>query len=152
MDRKQHVDEVIQPALRRNSIVILDRYFPSMLAYQGAAGLDVAELQSDNEFAPRPDVLLLLDVDPETGLDRIRARGDEPNHFETVESLAAARQIFLSMRLGQHVIDASQPLEDVVADAQLAVLRVITHRLMEGRERDADVALEVADYMPSIAL
>lgn len=152
LDRKQHVEEVIAPALRQGGIVILDRYFPSMLAYQGAAGLDVGDLLIDNDFAPRPDVLLLLDLPPDTGIERIRARGDEPNHFESPESLALARGIFLSLPLDRRVIDASQPIDHVVADAQLAVLAAITDKLRTGRERDPGVALEISDYMPRLAL
>ena len=152
LDRKQHVAEFIQPALRRNEIVILDRYYPSMLAYQGAAGLNVAELHEDNAFAPVPDVLLLLDLAPAEGLARIRARGDEPNHFETPDSLAAAREIFLSIDIPKVVVDASQSIEQVAAAAKLALLLAITNKLQQGRERDPDVALEVAEYLSAKAL
>ncbi|HBN54534.1 MAG TPA: dTMP kinase, partial [Stenotrophomonas sp.] len=74
-DRRQHVEERVVPALERGEVVILDRYFPSMVAYQGAAGLPVDELLHLNAFAPRPHLLLLLDLPPATGLARIRARG-----------------------------------------------------------------------------
>ncbi|MET3145702.1 UNVERIFIED_ORG: hypothetical protein ABIB63_001500 [Xanthomonas axonopodis] len=63
-DRHEHVDTLIAPALARGDIVILDRYFPSMVAYQGAAGLPLDELLERNAFAPRPDVLLQLDLPP----------------------------------------------------------------------------------------
>jgi len=151
LDRRQHVQEFIKPALQRGEIVILDRYFPSMLAYQGAAGLNLEELIEANSFAPQPDVLLLLDIDPEAGLARIRARGDEPNHFETPGNLAAARAIFLSLALQKSVIDASQPLGEVLADAQRDVLLGIAAKMRVGRERDPVVALELAEYLPSLA-
>ncbi|NEL79734.1 MAG: dTMP kinase, partial [Xanthomonas perforans] len=93
-DRHEHVDTLIAPALARGDIVILDRYFPSMVAYQGAAGLPLDDLLDRNAFAPRPDVLLLLDLPPPTGLARIRARGDAPNHFETQDNLERCRSIF----------------------------------------------------------
>lgn len=128
LDRRQHVDEVIRPALNRGEIVILDRYYPSMVAYQGAAGLPVDQLIEDNGFAPRPDVLILLDLSPVEGLARIRARGDEPNAFETLDNLQAVRAIFLAMcEPGLHVIDAAKAPQDVLA---------IAHR---------HVALEIAD-------
>src|SRR5439155_16831643 len=44
--------------------------------------------------APQPDLLVILDVSPHTGLQRIRERGDEPNKFETLDSLERARAIF----------------------------------------------------------
>ena len=71
-DRREHVEALIAPALARGEIVILDRYFPSMVAYQGAAGLPLDTLLAANDFAPRPDLLLLLDLPPPTGLARIR--------------------------------------------------------------------------------
>lgn len=151
LDRKQHVDELIRPALVRNEIVILDRYYLSMLAYQGAAGLDLDDLKAANDFAPEPDVLLLLDLSPEDGLARIRARGDEPNHFETVETLSAARQIFRDLDDGKVLIDATQAIAQVVAQAQLAVLKAITDKLSAERPRDPTVAIDVSHYMPSMA-
>lgn len=151
LDRKQHVQEFIRPALQRGEIVILDRYFPSMLAYQGAAGLDVAELIEANAFAPQPDVLLLLDIAPEAGLARIRARGDEPNHFETPANLSAARSIFLSLALRKSIIDASQPADEVLADAQRDVLLALAGKMQAGRERDPEVAMELAGYLPPLA-
>ena len=43
-DRIEHVQSIIQPALDRGSIVVLDRYFYSTIAYQGARGADVESL------------------------------------------------------------------------------------------------------------
>ena len=94
-DRREHVDQVIQPALDEEKVVILDRYYFSTAAYQGARGADPEIILSRNEaFAPQPDLLVILDVSPQTGLQRIRERGDEPNKFETVDSLERARAIF----------------------------------------------------------
>lgn len=125
-DRRQHVAEVIQPALDRGDVVILDRYFPSTVAYQGAAGLDVDDVLRANAFAPAPDVTLVLDLAPAVGLARIRARGDAPNGFETAATLAAARERFMSMPLAsRRVIDAGQDKETVLADSQKALLVTI---------------------------
>ncbi len=98
-DRREHVEAVINPALRDERIVILDRYYFSTAAYQGAHGGDAEWILGENEkFAPQPDLLIVLDVRPETGLERIRKRGDEPNKFETIESLEKAREIFLGIK------------------------------------------------------
>jgi dTMP kinase len=94
-DRREHVDQVIQPALDEEKVAILDRYYFSTAAYQGARGADPEIILSRNEaFAPQPDLLVILDVSPQTGLQRIRERGDEPNKFETLDSLERARAIF----------------------------------------------------------
>jgi dTMP kinase len=94
-DRREHVDQMIQPALDQEKVVILDRYYFSTAAYQGARGADPEIILSRNEaFAPQPDLLVILDVSPQIGLQRIRERGDEPNKFETLDSLERARAIF----------------------------------------------------------
>ncbi len=125
-DRREHVEGLIGPALSRGECVILDRYYPSMVAYQGAAGLDVDELMQANDFAPRADVLLLLDLGPSEGLARIRARGDVPNAFETEATLDACRAIFLAMSVpGKHVLDASRSADDVLQEALWIVTRAV---------------------------
>ncbi len=77
-DRAQHLEEVVRPALNRDALVICDRYIHSTLAYQGyARGLDLARLTSLNEFITqglRPDLVLLLDLPPEVGLERAQDR------------------------------------------------------------------------------
>lgn len=106
--------------------LILDRYYPSMVAYQGAAGLDVGDLMRANDFAPRPDILLLLDLPPAEGLARIRARGDTPNAFETRDTLEACRAIFLGMDVpNKHVLDATASADAVLQQALFIVMRAV---------------------------
>ena len=63
-DRAEHAAILIRPALARGEIVVLDRYYFSTAAYQGARGLDVpAIIAANEEFAPIPDLVLLLDID-----------------------------------------------------------------------------------------
>ncbi len=108
-DRAEHVENVILPALRRGEVVILDRYYLSTAAYQGARGVSPEWVLMENErFAPKPDLVLLLDFDPAAGLDRIRARGDAPNTFEQLDQLREVRRIFLGLeRPFVRVVDAS---------------------------------------------
>lgn len=128
-DRKEHVEALIAPALARGEIVILDRYFPSNVAYQGAAGLKTDDVMAANAFAPRPDVLLLLDTDPSVGLARIRARGDKPNHFETSDNLERCRAIFHKLGLpGTVVIDASKSADEVAKQAIQHIHAVIERK------------------------
>ena len=131
-DRRAHVDTVIAPALARGDWVILDRYYFSTIAYQGAAGLDLAMLQAVNEeFAPPPDVLLLLDLPVEESLNRIQTRGLVSDEFERPSTLKRVREIFLSF--------ASLPyatlLDACLAPALLldAAFKVVTHELRVGR-------------------
>ena len=72
-DRQFHLENIVRPALERGAIVITDRYYISNLAYQGSRGLDWRKIQRQNEeFALKPDLILLLDCDPEVSLERIK--------------------------------------------------------------------------------
>jgi dTMP kinase len=97
-DRLQHVAEVIAPALDRGALILLDRYYFSTAAYQGARGADPAAVLALNEaFAPQPDLVLLLDCPPVQTLERIKARGGGVDAFEKLEELEAVQRIFLSI-------------------------------------------------------
>jgi dTMP kinase len=119
-DRAEHAATLIRPALARSEIVILDRYYFSTAAYQGARGADPAEIIARNEaFAPVPDLVLLLDLDPAAGTGRILGRDQELDNFEALEYQREVRLIFLSIeRPYIHRIDASRPSDAVFADAK----------------------------------
>ena len=123
-DRRQHVDELIAPALALGKVVILDRYYFSTMAYQGARGFDPAEIRRLNEaFAPLPYLLLILDLEVADAHQRIGSRGDTANAFEQLENLQRCRQIFLSL---QHepfvrVIPSTGTIDEVAARLQQAV-------------------------------
>jgi len=114
-DRREHVVEQIMPALRRKKVVLVDRYYYSTVAYQGARGLDPAELlRANREFAPIPDLVVLLDVDPRLGIERILGRGDHQDAFEKLDDLIEVREVF--RRLNEpHIltIDGSMPIDAI---------------------------------------
>ena len=129
-DRRQHVVEVIEPALAQGSIVLTDRYYLSTAAYQGAAGIDPAEIFSRNQFAPEPDLVLLLTLPLELGLVRIRQlRGEVLNDFEQEDQLRQVAELFDSF---QHPfirrIDADAPLEVVAGEIEAAVNRLLQEK------------------------
>lgn len=98
LDRKADVATNIKPALKSGKIVIMDRYFYSNMAYQGARGLDVGQIKEENEkFAPVPDLLIILDIDPKMGMKRINKRNSILDHFENESYLEKVRKIFLSI-------------------------------------------------------
>lgn len=125
-DRKEHVKTVINPALRAGHIVLVDRYYFSTMAYQGARGMNPDVLMRRNElFAPEPDLLVVIDIDPELGLERIKTRGGTANHFEKLESLRRARAIFNSINKPYlHRLDGTQEpetLRDLIVDRFSAI-------------------------------
>ena len=76
--RAQHVECLIRPALSQGCWVLCDRFEESTFAYQGyGRGFDLGDLKSANLFATgglRPDLTVLLDVDPATGRERLKLR------------------------------------------------------------------------------
>jgi dTMP kinase len=139
-DRRDHVERIIGPALEAGSIVIVDRYFLSNVAYQGARGVDPeGVLRRNEEFAPAPDVAVILEIDPEVGAARIRARGDTQNHFEGVESLRqVAAQFAAIQRPYIQVIDGAKPIETITNE----ILRLVADGPLFRR-------LCAFDYRPS---
>jgi len=131
-DREEHVKEVISPALAEGKVVILDRYYFSTMAYQGARGFDPQEIRRRNEdFAPVPDLLLILDLEVDEAIERIGTRGDVANEFEKRENLERCREIFLSVKgesfvriiLSEGSLDeVAQRIQDTVT-AKLAYCR-----------------------------
>ena len=77
-DRAQHLHEIVRPALARGALVICDRFIHSTIAYQGyGRGLPLDALERINEFVTAglvPDLVLLLDLSPEDGLQRAKSR------------------------------------------------------------------------------
>lgn len=130
-DRKEHVHAELGPALTAGTVVIVDRYYPSNVAYQGARGMDPRELLRANSFAPVPDLLFVLDIEPKVGLARVAARGDEADLFEKEDELARAREIFLDwVQLsahaeGVHILDATRPQRELAAE----IARIVFDRL-----------------------
>jgi dTMP kinase len=128
-DRRQHVEELITPSLAAGKVVILDRYYFSTMAYQGARGFDPAEIRRHNEtFAPVPNLLLIMDLDLDTALERIGARGDIANEFEQRENLERCREIFLALQ-AEHfvqVIDSHGTLDQVAQRIREAVAIQLT--------------------------
>ncbi|WKU08676.1 dTMP kinase [Micromonospora sp. HUAS LYJ1] len=122
-DRAHHVATVVRPALIRGAVVISDRYVDSSLAYQGAGRtLPVDEVSWLSSWATgglKPDLVVLLDVDPRTGLSRAAARNQGADRLEA-ESVAfheRVRYAFLDLAANDPkrylVLDASRPVDEI---------------------------------------
>jgi len=95
-DRREHVQEVIRPALADGKMVITDRYYFSSMAYQGAIGLDPLDIQRRHEdFAPQPDLVIILELPMTELTHRLQLRGApvSPN-FEKISYLIRVAAIF----------------------------------------------------------
>ena len=128
--RRQHLQELIWPALARGQWVICDRFTDSTYAYQGAGrGLDLTVINGLEQLCLgdfRPDLTLILDLPIEAGMARAAERG-ELDRFESedIAFFQRVRQGFLDRAATAdryRVIDASQSL----AQVQAQVRQIIT--------------------------
>jgi dTMP kinase len=126
-DREIDVKDRILPALEEGKIVIMDRYYYSNIAYQSARGLNADRIRELNErIAPKPDLVILLDLSPSKALERLKNR-EKLSIFEEKDYLEKVRQKFLEIADERTVIiNAERDLEFVKREAEKAVIRLLT--------------------------
>ncbi|MFN3384378.1 MAG: dTMP kinase [Archaeoglobaceae archaeon] len=126
LDREIDVKERILPALRSGKIVIMDRYYYSNIAYQSCRGIDAEKIREMNEkFAPKPDLVIILDVSVDVALQRIKNR-KKLTAFEEKEYLEKVRQRFLEIADDRTVIvNAGDELEKVKKKVEEVVLNFL---------------------------
>lgn len=109
-DRREDVKLNIEPALNEKKIVLIDRYYYSSIAYQGALGLDPEFIRTENEkIAIRPDRVYYLSIPLELSAGRIvESRRMTLDLFEKEDYLKKVKAIFDSMKYPEILkIDAS---------------------------------------------
>jgi dTMP kinase len=125
------VQQLLRPLLDEGSIVLLDRYVDSSLAYQGAArGLGVEQVREINRFATgdlQPARTLLLRISPADGRARLAERAESPDRLEAESAeffsrvAAAYDELAAAESERIRVLDAGRPPERVLADALAAI-------------------------------
>lgn len=134
--RRQHLSEIVRPALKKGMIVLCDRFIDSSLVYQGIArDLGIEEVEALNMYATDnlwPDLTLLLLVDVETGLDRVKKRG-EMNRLDQ-ESLSFHKDVkkgyeLIAKRYPKRIqsIDANQTQSQVSQECLDILLEKLNH-------------------------
>lgn len=123
--RAQHLDEVIRPALAKNTSIVCDRFTDATYAYQGGGrglGKDKVRLLEDwVQEGLKPDLTLLFDAPVATGLSRAKKRSAADRfESETIAFFEQVRSTYLDIARAEpervYVIDASQSLQQVQAD------------------------------------
>ena len=131
--RRQHVVEVIRPALEAGKVVLCDRYIDSSLAYQGVArDLGIEEVYALNLFAIEdliPDLTVFIDVKPEVGLSRVRSNQRDMDRLD-LETLEFHQKVYEGyLQLAElepdriKVINGEQSIEDVSKDALKEIMK-----------------------------
>lgn len=123
-DRLDHYQAEIDPALKKGLWVVSDRYLDSSLAYQGALIEEdwVAEI---NRYAPRPDLTIYLDIDPETALERIAASRSGTELFERKDTLTQVRaqyqKLYRTSTAKVVLLDGSASLDSITQEIQKSI-------------------------------
>ena len=127
--RAQLVADIIEPALAAGRVVICDRFYDSTTAYQGyARGLSLAHIGELNATATgglAPDRTVVLDIDPELGIERATRQGADRLEGESLAFHRAVRDGFLAIAAAEptrvRVVDASGSPDEVAERVIAAV-------------------------------
>lgn len=140
--RAQHVAEIIEPALQRGDVVITDRFVDSTLAYQGGGNqLSLVDLETIQSFAVQgayPDLRILIDVPPETGLARRLADSAHVNRIDEAGLAYHSRVAETFRQLATvhperwFVVDGSLPEHEVAAQ----IVRAVRNRFRSLRDME----------------
>jgi dTMP kinase len=136
--RRQHIKEVIIPALEKGLVVITDRFSDSTKAYQGyGRGLSLELIDSLDRTATgglKPDLTLLLDIDVKSGLQRNRkANKMDRLELEEITFHEKVRNGYLAIQKAEperiKLLDASDSIEQVHNAVTDAVMKFISKRI-----------------------
>lgn len=150
-DRADHMEKVVRPALERGAIVLTDRHVDSSIAYQsGGRGLPADEVAALSGFATeglRPNLVVLLDLDPAIAWERAQTRSEAPDRLEAEPEQfhRRVREVFRSRAAADPerylVVDATEPAGVITAIVQD---RLETLLPLSARERAEERAREKA--------
>ena len=96
-DRKEHLKNKVIPALKEGKLVVSSRYAFSTFAYGASDGLDVDFLIKMNKQFLLPDLTIMIDVSPESCVERIEVRGEPKELFEKKEKLEKVNEFYKKM-------------------------------------------------------
>ncbi len=144
-DREFNVRKNILPALKDKKIVIVDRYYISTIAYQGARGIKKEIIREGNEkFAPKPDIIFILDINPEESLQRIKR--EREILFEEEKFLREVRKNFLEIKINQtYVIDAKLSVDEIANKIENLVLEYLIKREKQDEREKNKKATKLKD-------
>ncbi|HJN56591.1 MAG: dTMP kinase [Candidatus Woesearchaeota archaeon] len=131
-DREDHLKNIIMPFLEKSNnseinIVLCDRYYYSTIAFQATQGLDINMLIQKNKNFLKPNIVFIMDLNPETALERIKHRQKEK--FEQIEFMNSLRKKFLELpKLLEDnikIIDASKEINEVFEEIKKEIIKLL---------------------------
>lgn len=133
--RRDHLERVIDPGVAAGRVVISDRFADSTRMYQGLGRGDLRALVDELHrlmIGREPDLTLLIDMDPDRGLERALSRGGTEERFESfgADLQTRMRQGFLDLAAEFPerivVIDGNRAIDAVAADVRRVVIGHLT--------------------------
>jgi dTMP kinase len=111
----------IEALLKAGAVIVCDRYMASSIAYGEAHGLDPSWLEDIQRFLPKPDLTIVLDIAPETAVQRKAAGRDR--YERDLALLSRVRESYRrqSEQLNWVRLNGERPKQDVAADVLNAV-------------------------------
>ena len=94
VDRVDHIERIIKPAIKEGKIVVSDRYVYSSLAYQGATGLNLKWIEEINKFALLPDLAIYIDVPAEIVIQRLKRK---KSVMENLQTQRKVREVYINL-------------------------------------------------------
>jgi len=131
-DRKDHVDNLIEPNLTKGTWVISDRYLDSTIAYQGGGrqlNLNLITALSEELKLPTPDLTLLFDLSVDLALERAKKRSEldrferEPKEFHSRIRHSYLEQASINNRI--KIIDSSKDIKSVSMQVEIYILQFL---------------------------
>ncbi len=116
LDRQEDAEKNILPALKENRIILMDRYYYSNAAYQGAAGLTPETIIAENRKMrfPEPDRVYFVDIPPGRAMMRVTDRGEGKEIFEKESFLHKVRDNYLTIADGRFlVVDGTGDVDEI---------------------------------------
>ncbi|SPH24015.1 Thymidylate kinase [Defluviimonas aquaemixtae] len=133
--RRDHLERVIEPALKAGKVVICDRFADSTRMYQGMSRGDLREVVDklhDLMIRREPDLTFIIDMDPETGLSRAKGRNGHEERFEDfgADLQKRMREGFLALAdefpERCRVIDGNRAPDEIAADVASIAVRALS--------------------------
>lgn len=133
--RRQHLVDVVIPALEKGCVVLCDRYIDSSLAYQGyARGLGIDAVYKINQYATEgilPKITFFIDVLPNVGLSRIKDNNRDQNRLDK-EKIKFHEAVYKGYKLVSkkfkkriHVINGAREITEVYND----IIKIILEKI-----------------------
>ncbi len=121
VDRIDHVERGIKPALQKGKIVVCDRYMFSSIAYQGAEGLNIGWIEEINGSVLPPDIAIYLDVPPEVVVKRMKRKRSV---MERLQVQRRVQEVYMKLVESGRLtlIDGNRQADEVSKDTLKVVL------------------------------